>query len=65
LTWAISDALNMSPSQREAMGQRGRTLVKRNHTWDAVVRKSETVCHGVLDGHSTPLHPKPREAKLA
>ena len=65
LTWAISDALNMSPSQREAMGQRGRTLVKRNHTWDAVVRKFAAVCHGVPDGYSILLHPKPMEAKLA
>lgn len=65
LTHAISDVLNMSPARREAMGRRGRALVEQNYTWDAVVRKFETLCRCVLNGHSIPLHPKPMEANLA
>jgi len=62
LTRALRELLDMSQSQRKAMGQRGRQLVERNYTWDAIVRKFETVCHCVFNGHSIPLHPEPMEA---
>jgi len=65
LSQALREVLDLSPSQRAAMGQRGRTLVTRNYTWDAVVRKFETVCHCVLNGDEVPLHPESVAANVA
>lgn len=65
LSQALREVLDLSPSQRAAMGQRGRTLVMRNYTWDAVVRKFETVCRCVLNGDEIPLHPESVAANVA
>jgi glycosyltransferase involved in cell wall biosynthesis len=58
LAQALRELLDMSQSQREAMGQRGRTLVEQNYMWDAIVQKFETVCHCIRNGDSIPLYPR-------
>lgn len=58
LACAISELLNMSQSQRKAMGHRGRRLVEEQYTWDAIVAKFLTVCDCVRQGKAVPLHPE-------
>lgn len=57
LDQALRELLNMSDSQRKAMGQRGMTLIKQNYTWDRVVPKFLTVYNCILNGKPVPLHP--------
>jgi glycosyltransferase involved in cell wall biosynthesis len=54
---ALRELLNMSDSQRKAMGHRGMTLIKQNYTWDRVVPKFLTVYNCILSGKPIPLHP--------
>lgn len=56
---AIRELLDMSESQRNAMGQRGRNLVKKNYDWNTIVGKLLTVYNCILSGTAVPLHPEP------
>ncbi len=59
LEQAVAELLDLSPLQRQAMGQRGRRLVLDGYTWDVAARKLLTVYHSILAGRPAPLHPKP------
>jgi len=59
LAQALRELLNMSQSERVAMGQRGQNLIQENYTWDRVVPKFLTVYNCILNGKSIPLHPEP------
>lgn len=59
LSQALRELLDMSESQRKAMGQKGRNLVKENYAWDRIVKKFLTVYDCILSGKSIPLHPEP------
>ena len=57
LAGALRELLNMSDSQREAMGQRGQNLIKKNYSWDKIVDKFLMVCNCILSGKPIPVHP--------
>ena len=59
LTEALRELLEMSSSQRDAMGRRGRDLVQQHYTWQKVAGQFLTMCDCILDGKAIPLHPKP------
>jgi len=61
LAEALCEFLEMSQSERDAMGRRGVNLVKKNYTWDRIVEKLLTVYDCILSGKSIPLHPEPME----
>ena len=39
LAETLKEAISLSDQERRAMGARGRALVERKYTWDAVVKK--------------------------
>ena len=57
---ALRTMLNLHPTERLAMGRRGRHAVLREYTWDIVARKLMTVYQHVLAGEPPPLHPEPQ-----
>jgi len=57
LVQAMRELLDMSTSQRKAMGQRGRNLVEKDYSWDAIVDKFLAVCNCILDGKPIPFQP--------
>lgn len=59
LARALRELLNMSQSERVAMGQRGQNLIQENYAWDRIVKKFLTVYDCILRGKSIPLHPEP------
>ena len=59
LARALRELLNMSQSERVAMGQRGQNLIQENYAWDRIVIKFLTVYDCILRGKSIPLHPEP------
>ncbi len=59
LEGAFRQLLDMSKTERDAMGQRGRKLIHQNYTWDIAARKMITVYQCVLEGKEIPLHPQP------
>ena len=61
---ALREMLNMSDSQRKAMGQRGNTLIKNNYTWDRIVGMFLTVYNCILSGKPIPLNPEPTEPEV-
>jgi glycosyltransferase involved in cell wall biosynthesis len=60
LAQALRELLNMSRSERAAMGQRGQDLIQKNYAWDRIVKKYLTVYDCILTGKSIPFHPEPR-----
>ena len=56
---ALCELLDMSESQREKMGQRGRALVLKKYTWDIAVGKLLTVYKCIIGGEQVPLYPEP------
>jgi len=59
LAQALRELLNMSRSERVAMGQRGQDLIQENYAWDRIVKKYLTVYDCILSGKSIPLYPEP------
>jgi len=59
LARALRELLNMSQSERVAMGQRGQNLIQENYAWDRIVKKFLTVYDCILSEKSIPLHPEP------
>jgi len=57
LARTLRELLNMSDSQRKAMGQRGQDLIKGNYTWDRIVDKFLILYNCVLSGTPVPLYP--------
>jgi glycosyltransferase involved in cell wall biosynthesis len=62
LTEAICELLTASTNQRQAMGQRGRTHIIKNYSWDVTARKFKTVCEHILNGKDIPVYPEPSGA---
>jgi len=62
---AIRELLDMSESQRQGMGRRGRKLVLENYNWNTIVRRHLTLYNCILQGKEIPLHPEPREINIA
>ncbi len=56
---ALRELLNMSASQRAAMGDRGMNLIYSHYTWDKIARRFLHVCDCILEGRTIPLHPMP------
>jgi glycosyltransferase involved in cell wall biosynthesis len=59
LAEALRELLEMSSSQRDAMGRRGRDLVQQHYTWQKVAGQFLTMCDCILSGRTIPLHPEP------
>ncbi|UCD51492.1 MAG: glycosyltransferase [Phycisphaerales bacterium] len=56
LTDALCQLLDLTPSQRHAMGQRGRALIEAEHTWDKIAVQFLRLCDCILKGMPIPLH---------
>lgn len=56
LTAAIRQLLDMTPSQRAAMGRRGRALIEAEYTWDKAAARFLHVCDCILGGRPIPLN---------
>ena len=54
LTLALTEAMEMSPQQRKAMGLKGRNLVKQKYSWDFVAREMASVYQWMLGGGNSP-----------
>ncbi len=54
LAEALEEALRLSPSDRRAMGQRGKSLVERKYTWSRVVEAFEALYTWVSEGGKRP-----------
>jgi glycosyltransferase involved in cell wall biosynthesis len=61
LAQGLRQLLDMSDSDREQMGRRGRDLVMNNYTWEMAARKLITVYNCILTGKEIPLFPEPIE----
>jgi len=53
---ALRELLEMTASQREAMGARGRALIEANYTWEEAATRFLSVCDRILGGKSVPLY---------
>jgi len=62
LTEAICELLTASIGQRQAMGQRGRSHIIKNYSWDLTARKFKTVYENILDAKDIPMYPEPSGA---
>jgi len=62
LAEALGRLLDMSESERIAMGRRGQQLVRRGYTWEIAARRMLTVYRCILNGREIPLHPEPAAA---
>ena len=51
--------LDLSPEERQKMGERGRKLIRDNYTWDIAARKMITVYRAILNKEPIPLYPEP------
>jgi len=56
LAAALLELLDMTPSQRDVMGRRGRTLIAAEHSWDEIAVRFVRLCDRVLEGMPIPLH---------
>ena len=65
LDLAIRELLDMSESQRQGMGRRGRKLVLENYNWNTIVRSHLTLYNCILRGKEIPLYPEPKEINIA
>jgi len=54
LAKALEEAINLSPEERQAMGQRGRCLVEQNYSWDKIGQEMVAVYQWVLRGGGIP-----------
>jgi len=55
LTDALTEGLNMSCSQRQAMGVQGRNLVHAKYSWKAIAKDMASVYHWILNGGEPPI----------
>ncbi|WP_448562197.1 glycosyltransferase [Trichothermofontia sp.] len=51
---ALKTAMQLSPAERKAMGQRGRELVASRYTWDAIGREMAAVYRWLVHGGEPP-----------
>ncbi len=56
---ALVSLLNMTSTELEAMGKRGRDMICQYYTWDISAGKMFAVCQHILEGREIPLYPEP------
>jgi len=56
---ALCSLLKMPPAMLAEMGQRGRSLICKNYTWDVAARRMKNVYNCILEKKEIPLHPEP------
>jgi len=54
LVRALTEAMNLPPEERYAMGRRGRQLVELNYSWDTIGKEMLAVYEWVLGGGGAP-----------
>ncbi len=59
LQQALRELLEISDSEREAMGCRGQRLVSEKYSWDKIARQFITIYNCMLQGKDIPLYPEP------
>lgn len=58
---ALRELLDAPGGTLQAMGLRGRELVKKHYSWDTAARKMITVYRNILERQEIPLYPKSAE----
>lgn len=58
LARALKELLDMSESERHAMGHRGRELVLEKYNWNNIVRQFVSVYNCIAQGKDVPLNPE-------
>lgn len=61
LAQALRELMDMSESERDAMGHRGRELVLEKYNWNRITRQLINVYNCILHGKDVPLYPEPME----
>ncbi len=54
LTVALTQAIKMSPEQRQAMGLKGRNLVETKYSWNSIASQMASVYQWILGGTQSP-----------
>lgn len=61
LSAALSKLLALAPQERQEMGERGRSLVMEQYTWDVVARRMLTVYRCIAEHKPIPVDPEPSD----
>jgi len=64
LAQALKELLDMSESERHAMGHRGRELVLEKYNWNRITRQLVNVYNCIVHGKDVPLYPEPMELNV-
>lgn len=54
LAKALNQAINLSPEERQTMGQCGRQLIEQNYSWDKIGKEMLAVYEWILGGDNQP-----------